>query len=136
MMGNGTQAVPYEEKEESPRRFASGFVRMGMRYNAGSHVFCSSEDKQDLRQFGSGHCPPLCVWGCGTMPDHMCFTRLTTSRICDSLGPGTARLLQLKGTGVELVVGALLGDELLVGATLDDAAVVEDHDAVGVHNRG
>ena len=40
--------------------------------------------------------------------------------------------LQLKRTGVELVVGAVLSHEFVVGAAFDDLAVVEDHDDVGV----
>ena len=34
------------------------------------------------------------------------------------------RLFQFKDAGVELVVGALLGDQVVVGAPFDDAAVV------------
>ena len=43
-------------------------------------------------------------------------------------------LFKLERAGVELVVGALFGDEAFVGAPLDDAAVVQDHDTVGIHN--
>lgn len=44
--------------------------------------------------------------------------------------------LQLKRTGVELVVGAVLSHEFVVGAAFDDLAVVEDHDDVGVLDSG
>ena len=33
-------------------------------------------------------------------------------------------------TGVELVILALLGDQLVVAAALDDAALLQNHDAV------
>ena len=38
--------------------------------------------------------------------------------------------------GVELVVPALLGDQLVVAAPLDDPALFQDHDAVGVLDGG
>lgn len=44
--------------------------------------------------------------------------------------------LQLEGAGVKLVVGAVLGHEFFVGAAFDDAAVIEDHDDVGILNGG
>src|SRR5699024_5576807 len=44
--------------------------------------------------------------------------------------------VQLQRAGVQLVVGAVLGDQLVVGAALDDAAVVQDHDGVGVLDGG
>ena len=44
--------------------------------------------------------------------------------------------LQLKGAGVELVVGALPGDELVVAASLYNTSMVKDHDDVGVLDRG
>ena len=43
-------------------------------------------------------------------------------------------LFQFECAGIELVVGALLGDQIIVGTPLDDAAMVQDHDAVGVHD--
>ena len=45
-------------------------------------------------------------------------------------------LIQLEGTGVKLVVGAAFGHELVVVAAFDDAAMVEDHDNVGILNSG
>ena len=45
-------------------------------------------------------------------------------------------IIELKRAGVELMAGALLGDQVFVGAALDDAAMVENHDAVGVRDRG
>ena len=42
------------------------------------------------------------------------------------------KLFQLKCAGVELVVGALLGDQVFVGAPLDDPSVIQHHDAVGI----
>ena len=45
-------------------------------------------------------------------------------------------LFQLECAGVELIVGAPFGDELFVASALDDAAVVEDHDNVGVLDGG
>ena len=46
------------------------------------------------------------------------------------------RLIQFESAGVELVVGALLGDQILVGATLDDAAVIQHHNAIGIAHGG
>ena len=43
-------------------------------------------------------------------------------------------LFQFKGAGIEFIVGSLLGYKLLVASALDDSAVVEDHDDVGVHD--
>ncbi len=45
-------------------------------------------------------------------------------------------LLQLKRPRIKLIIRSLLGDQLLVVASLDDAAVVEDHNDVGVHDGG
>ena len=45
-------------------------------------------------------------------------------------GRGCSGLFKLKCAGVELVVGALLGDEVVVGAALDDATLLQNHDAV------
>ena len=42
------------------------------------------------------------------------------------------KLFQFEGAGVELIVGALLGNQIVVGAPLDDPAVIQNHDAVGV----
>ena len=41
-------------------------------------------------------------------------------------------LLQLKRPGVQPVISALLGDQILMAAALDDAAVVQHHDGIGV----
>ena len=46
------------------------------------------------------------------------------------------RSLQLERAGVELIVLSLFGDEFLVRAALDDPAVVEHHDSVGVLDGG
>ena len=39
-------------------------------------------------------------------------------------------------TGVELVILALLGDQLVVAAALDDAALFQHHDAVCIADGG
>ena len=46
------------------------------------------------------------------------------------------RLLQLHRAGVQLVVLALLRDQLVMRATLDDVAMVEHHDHIGVAHGG
>src|SRR5699024_6114519 len=46
------------------------------------------------------------------------------------------RLVQFQRAGVQLVVGAVLGDQLVVGAALDDAAMVQNHDGIGVLHGG
>ena len=46
------------------------------------------------------------------------------------------RLLQFHRAGVQLVVLALLRDQLVMRATLDDVAMVEHHDHVGVAHGG
>ena len=46
------------------------------------------------------------------------------------------RLLQLHRAGVQLVVLALLRDQLVMRTTLDDVAVVEHHDHVGIAHGG
>ena len=43
---------------------------------------------------------------------------------------------ELEGAGIELIIGAVLGDEVVVCAALDDASVVEDHDRVAVADGG
>ena len=45
-------------------------------------------------------------------------------------------LFQLKGTGIELVVGAFFCDQIIVGAPFDDAAVIQHHNAVGIFDGG
>ena len=45
-------------------------------------------------------------------------------------------LLQLKSAGVELVIGALLVNQLLVAAGFDDASVIQYDDFVGVADCG
>ena len=42
------------------------------------------------------------------------------------------RLLQFHRAGVQLVVLALLRDQLVMRATLDDVAMVEHHDHIGI----
>ena len=44
-------------------------------------------------------------------------------------------LFELERAGIELVVGAPLGDQILVRAALDDAAVVEHQNRVAVLHR-
>ena len=39
-------------------------------------------------------------------------------------------------SGIELIVFTFLGDELVVGTALDDPALFQDHDAVGIADRG
>ena len=46
------------------------------------------------------------------------------------------RLIQLQRAGVQLIVRAFQFDEILVGAALDDAAVIQHHDSVGVAHGG
>ena len=46
------------------------------------------------------------------------------------------RLVLGQITGIELVILALLGDELVMAAALDDAALLQDHDAVCVADSG
>lgn len=41
-------------------------------------------------------------------------------------------LFQLKGAGVELIVFALLGDEVIVGASLNYSALLKNHDDIAV----
>lgn len=45
-------------------------------------------------------------------------------------------LIQLKRAGIKLIILALFGNELIMRAAFDDAAVVKDHDHVGVADRG
>ena len=49
---------------------------------------------------------------------------------------GRFESLQLEGPGIELVILALLFQQLVVCAALDDAAVVHDHDHIGVADGG
>ena len=54
-----------------------------------------------------------------------------------TLTPGTVLcgfLCQIPS--IQLIILALLLDELVMGAPLDDAALLHDHDAVGVAHRG
>ena len=46
------------------------------------------------------------------------------------------RLLQLHRAGVQLVVLALLRDQLVMRTTLDDVAMVEHHDHIGIAHGG
>jgi len=50
--------------------------------------------------------------------------------------PGLCILFQFKYTGIKLIIGALLGNEVIMGAPLDDPALVQHHDAVGIHDGG
>ena len=43
-------------------------------------------------------------------------------------------LFQFKCTGIQLVIGALLGHQLAVGSSLDDPSMIQDHDAVCIHD--
>ena len=43
-------------------------------------------------------------------------------------------LLEFEGTRIELIVCALLGEEFLVAASLDDAAVIQYHDDIRIHD--
>ena len=43
---------------------------------------------------------------------------------------------KLKHTGIKLIILALLGDEGIVVAPLDDAAVFQDHDGLGIADGG
>ena len=43
-------------------------------------------------------------------------------------------LFQFKYAGIQLVVGTLFCDQFIVGAPLDDMTVIQNHNAVGVHN--
>ena len=53
-----------------------------------------------------------------------------------SVGAGTRRsLAQLKHTVVKLIINPLLGKQILVVAALDDAALLQHHDRVGVAHR-
>ena len=49
-----------------------------------------------------------------------------------ALAGGTAALFQFERAGIQPVVGSLLGQQLLVAAPLDDAPVIQHHDAVGI----
>ena len=44
-------------------------------------------------------------------------------------------LVEFEGSRVELVVHALLSDQIVVAAALDDASLLQDHDRVGVPHR-
>ena len=44
-------------------------------------------------------------------------------------------LLQLKGTRVELVIFATLGDKFIVAARLNNTSVLQDDDGIGIANR-
>jgi len=50
--------------------------------------------------------------------------------------PCPIALFELEGTGVELIVRAVLGDKLLVRTTFDDVTVVEDDYHIGVAHGG
>ena len=49
-----------------------------------------------------------------------------------ALAGGTAALFQFERAGIQPVVGSLLGQQLLVAAPLDDASMIQHHDAVGI----
>ena len=73
------------------------------------------------------------MWGCSGNPG---TPPLIGERLLRTAVESDGILLEFHGSGVELVVLALLGDELVVGAALDDVAVVEHHDHVGVAHGG
>ena len=73
------------------------------------------------------------MWGCSGNPG---TPPLIGERLLRTAVESDGILLEFHGSGVELVVLALLGDELIVGAALDDVAVVEHHDHVGVAHGG
>ena len=52
---------------------------------------------------------------------------MKTARFQDS-----SRSFQLKGAGVELIIGALFGHQLFVAAALDDASVIQHHNNIRV----
>ena len=52
-------------------------------------------------------------------------------RACPNLN-----LFEFESARIKLIIHALLGDELLVVAPLDDPAVIENHNRVGVAHRG
>ena len=58
---------------------------------AGPHVFYSTADKHNVRQFVTGHCPKNKNAGPAPRPDHTCLTRLPTSTTYDSLSAATRR---------------------------------------------
>ncbi len=43
-------------------------------------------------------------------------------------------LFQFKGTGVQLIIDSFFREQFFVVPPLDNAAVIEDHDDVGIHN--
>lgn len=45
-------------------------------------------------------------------------------------------LIQLKCSGIELVVLSVLGYQIIVVATLDNPTMLHDHDGLGIVNRG
>ena len=49
---------------------------------------------------------------------------------------GNETLFQFKCAGIQPVVGPLPGNQILVGSPLNNPAVVQDHDAVGVADGG
>ena len=49
---------------------------------------------------------------------------------------GCIGLFQFKGAGVKLIIGALLGNQLLVISPLNDSAVVQNHNGIGVPDGG
>ena len=49
---------------------------------------------------------------------------------------GNACLFQFERTGVELIVGALLGEQLLVVAAFDDVSMIQYHDDIAVADGG
>ena len=50
-------------------------------------------------------------------------------------GRGCFWLFKLECAGIELVISALLGNQVVVRAAFNDAAMVEHHDRVGVLHR-
>ena len=49
---------------------------------------------------------------------------------------GNACLFQFERTGVELIIGALLGEQLFVVAAFDDVSMIQYHDDIAVADSG
>ena len=71
--------------------------------------------------------------------DDMGVTTPSYAQWCNDVRPavhalagGTAALFQFERAGIQPVVGSLLGQQFLVAATLDDASMIQHHDAGGI----
>ena len=74
-------------------------------------------------------------------PKNRCFSSISRKASIIERSEGQSKphsngLIQLLQSMCQLPVLSVLGQELLMGAALDDAAVFEDHDGVGVSDRG